>query len=96
MPVRFEHHGSALRAVVHGGFKPEDALQIEEVAGESPGEHTILVDLAGTGDKQMLALWMIAQAARRRPGLLRLTGLTLADTRFLAMLDLAGQAGATH
>lgn len=96
MPVRFEHHGGSLRAVVHGGFSPEDALHIEEVASESTVDRTVLVDLAGTGDRQMLSLWLIAQAAKRRPGQLRLTGLTLADVRFLSMFDLEREVSTTH
>lgn len=96
MPVQFDVRDGALRVDVLGTFLAEDANLIETEVGRLPARPPVQVDFRRARAKHMLALWLLAQAARRDPGRYRLTGLTMADSRFLAMVGVEEPASLMH
>lgn len=86
MPIQFDERDGPMRIEVLGTFQAEDADLVEAVVERLPAGPSVEVDFRRAREKQLPALWRLAQAARRAPGRYRLTGLTMADSRFLALL----------
>jgi hypothetical protein len=93
MPIQVNERDGDVMVEVLGVFCAEDANLIETAVGQMPSRPRVEVDLRRAREKHLLALWLLAQAARRDPGRYRLTGLTMEDSRFLAMVG-AEQPGA--
>ena len=95
MAIEFKEHDGNLVVEVLENLLADDANLIEAAVARLPGEATVEVDLHRARQKQMLALWLLVQAARHAPGRYRFTGLTMADARFLTHVgaeDLAAEA----
>lgn len=86
MSVQFAERSGALVVEVMETFHPDDANLIEAAVERLPPGPAVEVDLRRAREKHMLALWLLAQAVRREPGRYRVTGLTMADSRFLAVI----------
>lgn len=96
MAIHFRWNDGVLCFDVEDTFLPEDAHHIEAAAGAVAGSRPVQVDFRRAREKHMLALWLLAMAARRQPGRFRLTGLSKGDDRFLALAGLLGPADLMH
>lgn len=96
MPIQFSERDGALRVEVLGAFRAEDANLIETAVAQVPTQPPVVVDFRSAREKHLLALWLLAQAARREPGRYRLSGLTMEDSRILAMGGLEEAEALAH
>lgn len=96
MSIQFSERAGAVVVEVVESFHPDDANLIETAVSRLPTGERVEVDLCQAREKHLLALWLLAQAARREPGRYRITGLTMADTRFLALLGLDEPEARVH
>ncbi len=96
MPIQFAERAGAVVVEVLETFHPNDANIIETAVSRLPPGEPVEVDLCRAREKHLLALWLLAQAARREPGKYRVTGLTMADTRFLALAGIEDLEARVH
>lgn len=96
MSIQFTERGGDLVVEVLESFHPDDANLIEAAVERLPAGPAVEVDFRRAQEKHMLALWLLAQSARREPGRYRVTGLTMADTRFLALVGIDDLEARVH